>query len=212
MGRFNKYLLTQHYSFSVINIIDKKVGSVSSILNNLPTPQLTHVSSRRSIMMIHSYSGQIIVHEILKAQIFINKRCQKYTMKKILAQGAEATISLLDNKIIKNRLKKSYRLPAIDEKLRKQRTKAEAKILKKLYIHLPVPKLISTDDKSQLTLEYLDGGKNADILSKKKCLAIAKQNAQNITKMHDLDIIHADLTTSNMIYKNKQVFFIDFGL
>jgi len=133
-------------------------------------------------------------------------------MKKILAQGAEATISLLDNKIIKNRLKKSYRLPAIDEKLRKQRTKAEAKILKKLYIHLPVPKLISTDDKSQLTLEYLDGGKIADILSKKNCLAIAKQIAQNITKMHDLDIIHADLTTSNMIYKNKQVFFIDFGL
>ncbi len=30
--------------------------------------------------------------------------------------------------------------------------------------------------------------------------------------MHNKDIIHGDLTTSNMIYYNYKVYFIDFGL
>ena len=39
-----------------------------------------------------------------------------------------------------------------------------------------------------------------------------KKIGEMIAKMHDNDIIHGDLTTSNMILKNKEIFFIDFGL
>ena len=45
---------------------------------------------------------------------------------KILAQGAEAVISLEENsegsRIVKERIKKSYRIPQLDEKIRKERT------------------------------------------------------------------------------------------
>ena len=40
------------------------------------------------------------------------------------------------------------------------------------------------------------------------CLEIGKQ----IGRLHDNDIVHGDLTTSNMIVKDNKVYLIDFGL
>ncbi len=119
--------------------------------------------------------------------------------KEIIQQGAEAIISLEDNKIIKNRIKKSYRLPEIDEKLRKQRTKSEAKIIDKLKSIINVPKIISVD-KNQIIMEYINGKKLSDNLDNlKNKFEIAEKIGQEIAKLHDSDIIHGDLTTSNMI-------------
>ena len=52
---------------------------------------------------------------------------------KLLYQGAEAKIILSDKKyfILKDRIKKSYRIKELDDKIRKQRTKAEKKLLEK---------------------------------------------------------------------------------
>jgi len=134
--------------------------------------------------------------------------------KKILFQGAEAIITLDKNNIIKNRIKKSYRIPVLDEKIRKSRTRAEAKIINKLSNIIPVPKIIKTDEKQTIEMQFIDGKKlsdNLEILDYKK---ISKLIAENITKMHNQGIIHGDLTTSNMIYKDNEnkVYFIDFGL
>ena len=43
---------------------------------------------------------------------------------------------------------------------------------------------------------------------------ICKKIGQSIAKLHNSDIIHGDLTTSNMIFVEKEdkVYFIDFGL
>ena len=51
--------------------------------------------------------------------------------QKIIQRGAEAEIILSGNQIIKNRIKKSYRIPELDEKIRKLRTRSEAKLLEK---------------------------------------------------------------------------------
>jgi Kae1-associated kinase Bud32 len=134
--------------------------------------------------------------------------------QKIIAQGAEAIIFLKNNQIIKNRIKKSYRWPILDEKLRKQRTKSEAKIINKLNSIINVPKIISTDQ-NQILMEFIDGKKLSDNLDNlKNKNEIAEQIGREIAKFHDLNIIHGDLTTSNMIYKEKEnkVYFIDFGL
>ena len=41
---------------------------------------------------------------------------------------------------------------------------------------------------------------------------ICKKIGEEVAKFHDINIIHGDLTTSNMILKEDKVFFIDFGL
>ncbi|MBT3407407.1 Kae1-associated serine/threonine protein kinase [Candidatus Woesearchaeota archaeon] len=131
-------------------------------------------------------------------------------MTKIIAQGAEAIIELEDNKIIKKRIKKTYRIEEIDSKLRKSRTKKEAKILEALPI--PGPKLIRTDTKNTtIIMEYLKGQKIADVFEKIDYIKISKEIGEKLIILHNKDIIHGDLTTSNMIL-NNEVYFIDFGL
>lgn len=134
-------------------------------------------------------------------------------MNNIISRGAEAIIYKDKENAIKDRIKKSYRLPTLDSKLRKQRTKREAKILEKASKIIPVPKLIKTDEKEKIEMEYLEGLKLSEELDdldepKRFCVQIG----QNIAKLHDENIIHGDLTTSNMILKNEKVYFIDFGL
>ena len=71
-------------------------------------------------------------------------------MKKIGA-GAEALIYLDKEEVVKERIKKGYRLNEIDEKLRKFRTRRETKVLEKLHaIDFPIPNLILSDDKKMI--------------------------------------------------------------
>jgi len=133
-------------------------------------------------------------------------------MKNLIAQGAEAKLFLEDNIIHKNRFKKTYRIKEIDEKLRKFRTKREAKVLKKLQdIDFDSPKLISNDQKENLEIEFIKGKLLKDILNKKNYIELGKQIGEKVSILHNKDIIHGDLTTSNMIFNNR-IYFIDFGL
>lgn len=121
-------------------------------------------------------------------------------MKFIIAQGAEALIIRKGSEIIKQRIKKSYRLPQMDTKLRKQRTKREVKLLQKASFLIPVPKILKSTEYN-IELELIKGKKlsdNLDNLSNK--IKICKLIGNNIAKLHDANIIHGDLTTSNMIY------------
>ena len=132
----------------------------------------------------------------------------------IIQQGAEAIIIKQNNNVIKRRIKKGYRIPVLDEKLRKSRTKSEAKIINKLKSIINVPKIISVDQ-NEIMMQYIERKKLSDNLDNlKNKNEIAEQIGQEIAKLHDSDIIHGDLTTSNMIYKEKEnrVYFIDFGL
>jgi Kae1-associated kinase Bud32 len=132
---------------------------------------------------------------------------------RIIQQGAEAIITLTDNKISKHRIKKSYRLPSLDKSLRASRTRAEAKIISKLKNLIPVPEILEiNEDKKEIIMEFIDGKKLSQHLEKLDYKKISKLIGQAISKLHDQDIIHGDLTTSNMIFKNEKVYLIDFGL
>ncbi len=144
-------------------------------------------------------------------------------MKKLIAQGAEAKIYKENNKIIKERIKKNYRIPEIDQKLRKQRTKQEASLISKA-IRAKVASASVLEynlKKNILEIEYLQGPKIRDYLNslnenkKKQNLEIkntSKKIGSIIGKLHEANIIHGDLTTSNMIFKDKEIYIIDFGL
>ena len=72
-------------------------------------------------------------------------------MEKIIQQGAEAVIIKKSlSVLVKRRTKKSYRLPLLDEKIRKQRTKREFSLLQKASKLIPIPKIIKLDEKNNL--------------------------------------------------------------
>ena len=59
-------------------------------------------------------------------------------MQKI-AQGAEAILYRDDNTLIKNRVKKSYRIAEIDNKLRIRRTRSDANLIRKAKTIIAAP-------------------------------------------------------------------------
>ena len=133
----------------------------------------------------------------------------------IIARGAEATITKTGNTIIKERIEKLYRYPELDKKIRKLRTRSEAKILEKAIKLIPTPKVISSDEiKAEIQMQYIEGKKLAENLEKTKFKEVCEKIGNNLAKIHDNNIIHGDLTTSNMILNEKEnkVYFIDYGL
>lgn len=136
---------------------------------------------------------------------------------KLIQQGAEAKIFLdeKNNKIVKDRISKSYRLPELDKKIIKQRTKAETKLLKKASEIINSADPEKSNQENKIIMPYIKGEKLSDSLNNfqaNKQIQIMKKLGESISKLHKADIIHGDLTTSNMILKNDEVFFIDFGL
>ena len=144
------------------------------------------------------------------------KKPVKQRAKRILAIGAEAVLTLQKKKgivhVLKQRTQKKYRITEIDARLRSSRTRREAKVLDKLKDLGFTPKVLSSDEKESIELEYLPGKKLADCLEQTDCIAIGKEIGKKIRQIHNTGIIHGDLTTSNMILISSTVYFIDFGL
>jgi len=133
---------------------------------------------------------------------------------KIIAQGAEAILIKEKNYLLKKRINKGYRIKEIDEKLRKFRTRKETKLLQKVSKMIPTAKVIDSSDKDmEIKMQFLEGEKLSDVLDKlPNAKEVCKKIGEQIAKLHDSEIIHGDLTTSNMIIKSDKVYFIDFGL
>ncbi len=133
--------------------------------------------------------------------------------------SSEAILTQVDDRILKERIKKSYRLPEIDKNLRKRRTHSEAKLLREAArAGTNVPRVINESEYS-LELEFIHGEMVSSILNENEndieishVVQIATQIAESIAIMHNYDIIHGDLTTANMIFSDGKVYMIDFGL
>jgi len=134
----------------------------------------------------------------------------------IIAQGAEAKIIRKGNLIIKDRISKGYRHPELDKKIIKTRTKKEKNLLEKAskIINAPTPE--QTYEINIIKMPFINGRKLSESLEKLDYKKISKEIGKSIAKLHDNDIIHGDLTTSNMIWvddqKKSRLYLIDFGL
>lgn len=153
---------------------------------------------------------------ILKFDNYLNYSSFSLFMK-IMAQGAEAILYQDKTKVIKERFSKKYRLPHLDESLRKFRTRREAKILGKLAeLNFPAPHLESfSDQRMSLVMDFIPGEKLRDVLKQcKEFHPLAAEIGRRIGELHAQNIIHGDLTTSNMIRhkETEVVHFLDFGL
>jgi len=136
-------------------------------------------------------------------------------MQKIISSGAEAVIYLEGSNVVKKRVSKFYRLPELDRKIIRARTKSERKILKRAHEIIASPLPDDGTEFDEITMPFINGEKLSATLNsypQKKQEKILEQIGKKIAKLHDAGIVHGDLTTSNMILKNGEVFLIDFGL
>jgi Kae1-associated kinase Bud32 len=139
----------------------------------------------------------------------------------IIKRGAEAVL-YLDNfedqqVLVKERIKKNYRINQIDQEIRKARTKGEVKLLTEARkVGILTPKIFSVDEKNhKIIMEFIDGTRIKELLyeaDEKTVEKICFEIGKLVGKLHSAGIIHGDLTTSNMILKESQIYFIDFGL
>jgi Kae1-associated kinase Bud32 len=143
------------------------------------------------------------------------------TDKTILYKGAEAEIVVSKylgfEVVLKKRVNKGYRLKKINDMLIFSRTREEAKLISEArQSGVCVPIIYDVDlQKGVITMSYIKGKRVKDILNdisederKKLCIKIG----QSIGNLHKNDIIHGDITTSNMILFEDMIYFIDFGL
>jgi TP53 regulating kinase and related kinases len=120
----------------------------------------------------------------------------------LIQRGAEAILVKCGEEVSKKRVVKGYRIKEMDEKIRKGRTRQEGRLMEKAGKLIMVPKVLKVDEKKkEIDMEFIDGKKLSESLDdlkewKEVCLEIGR----NIAKLHDADIIHGDLTTSNMIW------------
>jgi len=158
----------------------------------------------------------------------------------LISQGAEARIyksSLyIDGPpiLLKHRFSKKYRHQHLDSILTKQRLSSEARALVRcLKFGVSVPGVRYVDlENGILGLEWIDGTTVRRVLgdesvSENERMALSqygmtsdglmKSIGETLAKMHLADIIHGDLTTSNMMLRkspqnSSEFLLIDFGL
>mmetsp|Transcript_49617 Transcript_49617/g.86693 ORF Transcript_49617/g.86693 Transcript_49617/m.86693 type:complete len:224 (-) Transcript_49617:6-677(-) len=156
-------------------------------------------------------------------------------MTEFLFQGAEGRVFTTSfagmPAVVKERLVKSYRVVELDKKINKQRLLQEARcIVKCRRAGVSAPSIYLVDlENNKLYMEQIIGKTLKDILwthakegseaGRETLIAIAKSVGAAIGKMHDAEIVHGDLTTSNLMVKDSgdsgvapEVVVIDFGL
>ncbi|MCE8423009.1 MAG: Kae1-associated kinase Bud32 [Candidatus Methanoperedens sp.] len=126
----------------------------------------------------------------------------------VIASGAEAVITLENDTIIKTRIQKRYRVKDIDEVIRRERTRTEARLISEARrCGIPTPIIRDVTD-FQIKMEYIDGIPLKKIISP----LLSQMIGELIGRLHGCGIVHGDLTTSNILWRDNKLFLIDFGL
>ena len=125
-------------------------------------------------------------------------------------RGAEAVVKMTEylgyKAILKHRPKKTYRHPELDSRLRTSRTKNEAKLMRDVRTSgVKTPIIFDIDlHNGNLIMEYIEGKKVKDVIdSGSDAENVCMKIGESLAKMHNANICHGDLTTSNMILTDE---------
>ena len=140
----------------------------------------------------------------------------------LFKKGAEASLYFADwygqKAIIKKRIPKRYRPPALDIQIRTYRTVHEPQLMHEAKAaEVPTPLIYMVNvPQAAITMEYIEGQQIKKLLNetpKEKWREICIEIGTLIARLHKKGVIHGDLTTSNMILSPEgKIFFVDFGL
>ncbi|XP_022601150.1 TP53-regulating kinase [Seriola dumerili] len=152
----------------------------------------------------------------------------------LVKQGAEARVYRTEflgkPTIVKERFPKRYRHPVLDQKLTHRRTVQEVRsILRCRRAGISAPVVYFVDYMSHcifleevvgsLTVcDHIASTQQSESCQDQELEWLAQRVGQILAKMHDEDVIHGDLTTSNMLLRRgpedpeSNLVLIDFGL
>ena len=138
----------------------------------------------------------------------------------LLKRGAEAELIRTDwhgrPALGKARLPKAYRHAALDDKLRRQRIRTEARLMHEVRrLGLSVPILYDVDlTAHRLVMEFIDGPTVKELLQKglEDPQRIARAIGHLAGTLHANGIVHGDLTTSNMLWRDGRICVIDLSM
>ena len=134
---------------------------------------------------------------------------------KIIAQGAEAVLKRDGSKLVKERVRKGYRVPELDQRIRTQRTRTEERMLSKARRAGVRAPMVMDASGSDITMEFIEGPTVKESLGRmpvKSRHFVYEQIGEAAARLHGAGIMHGDLTTSNMILREGKLVVIDFGL
>ncbi|GAA0214110.1 bifunctional N(6)-L-threonylcarbamoyladenine synthase/serine/threonine protein kinase [Halobaculum roseum] len=131
-------------------------------------------------------------------------------------RGAEATVEVRGDGVVKRRLPKGYRHPELDATLRRDRTVAEARLLAGAReAGVPTPLVRDVDvPAATLAMQFVGECDLAAALTADR----ARTVGEHLARLHDAGIVHGDPTTRNVRVgrgdapEDGRLFCIDFGL
>jgi N6-L-threonylcarbamoyladenine synthase/protein kinase Bud32 len=124
------------------------------------------------------------------------------------ARGAEAVVTLTPDSAVKKRFSKGYRENDLDRRLITERTRAEARLIahaRRGGVPTPLVRDITSDT---IVMERIRGTLLRDALEVENL----EEAGRVVGNLHNTEIIHGDLTPSNMVMRENSCVLIDFGL
>jgi N6-L-threonylcarbamoyladenine synthase/protein kinase Bud32 len=129
-------------------------------------------------------------------------------------KGAEATVTFEGNAVIKERQPRSYRHPALDRRLRTERTRQEARLTSEARRHgVPTPPIHDVEPNAGRLVVGAVG--EADLRERLGPAPLARLGG-HLATLHDAGLVHGDPTTRNVRVgadaDPDRTYCIDFGL
>ncbi|MFT4946926.1 MAG: N6-L-threonylcarbamoyladenine synthase/protein kinase Bud32 [Natronomonas sp.] len=124
-------------------------------------------------------------------------------------QGAESAVTIADGTVEKHRHPRAYRHPELDDRLRRERTRREGRLLaeaRRAGVSTPLVRDIDTAE-MRLTIQHVGEKDLHDGLTDERTEAVAEQ----LARLHDAGLVHGDPTPRNVRVGDRS-FLIDFGL
>ena len=138
----------------------------------------------------------------------------------LLKRGAEAELRRTEwhgrPAVEKIRLPKAYRHERIDRELRTSRLRAEVRLMAEARgVGVSVPIIYDVDlARDRLVMEFVDGPTAKELLQRGRGgpSEIAEAIGRLAGTLHAHGIVHGDLTTSNMLWREGRLYVIDFSM